>query len=333
MKILIVQTAFIGDVVLATPLIEAADMSFSGAEIHFLTIPYSAPVLKNNPKLERILTFEKRGGKGWGNSLKMVRQLKAEGYEIALVPHRSLRSAGMVRLAGIPRRIGFNTSSGRWLFSETVEYRKDLHEVKRNLSLLEMEEREIAPRIYPGEAERTEAERLLEEFGITDDFIAIAPGSIWETKRWLAEHYRSLIGLMREGGYPPVILIGGNGDVELCGEIAAGYSDYAFIAAGRLEPLASGALMARARLTISNDSAAGHLSAAAGGRVLAIFGATSPAFGFAPYGEGHIILEHPSLYCRPCRIHGSRRCPEKHFRCMKELSPEMVLEKIENALK
>jgi heptosyltransferase-2 len=156
----------------------------------------------------------------------------------------------------------------------------------------------------------------------------MAPGSIWETKKWPEEYYHKLCELLRKRKSPPIILVGSERERLLCQRIAVGLEDFVFNATGEFTPIECASLLKRAKCLITNDSAAGHLAAAMGTRVISIFGPTTPDFGFAPYGKDHIIIEHPNLYCRPCRIHGSKRCPEKHFRCMRELTPDQVLEKV-----
>ena len=328
MKTLILQTAFIGDVVLAEPLIEGIMEKYPGAEISFLTIPYSAPVLMNHPRLKEVLVFDKRGGNSLRNTREMVKTLKRRKFDLAIVPHRSLRSAAMVWMAGIPERIGFDRSAGKLLLTDRVEYRKDWHEVRRNLSLIGLADAEIAPRIYPGDKEMDKAEEFLRGAGIGGGFTAIAPGSIWETKKWPEEYYHDLCCLMEVRGMPPVVLTGGPKEVEVCQKVAAGSQGYVQIAAGKLNPLESAALISKAGVMIANDSAAGHIAAAVGTKVMSIFGPTVPDFGFAPYGKGNMVIGHPDLYCRPCRIHGSKECPEKHFRCMLEMKADRVLEEV-----
>ena len=318
--------------VLAEPLIEGIAQKYPGAEISFLTIPYSAPALGNHPRLKEALVFDKRGGNSLRNTLEMVKTLKRRRFELAVVPHRSLRSAAMVWLAGIPMRIGFDRSAGKLLLTHTHEYHKSWHEVKRNLSLLGLENATIAPRIYPGDKEMSRAEDFLRSAGIAGSFTAMAPGSIWETKKWPEQYYHELCASMKEKGLPPVVLTGGAKEIEVCRKVAEGLEGYVHIAAGELNPLESAALISRAAVMTANDSAAGHLAAAVGTPVVSIFGPTVPGFGFAPYGEGNAVIGHPDLYCRPCRIHGSRKCPEKHFRCMLEVKAETVLEEIEKVI-
>lgn len=332
MKALIVQTAYIGDVVLATPLIEAVSRRYPGIEISFLTIHYSAPILKNHPRLKEVIILEKRGTESNKSFLRIMKKLKREEFDLAITPHRSLRSALLVRLAGIPRRIGFDRSAGKWMFNDVVKYRKDYHEVKRNLSLIGMESAVITPAIFPGVDAQVAAGKILDAWRIRGTFIAIAPGSIWPTKRWPVEHYRESIGKLRAKGFPPVILVGARGERELCEMAGSGHSGYAFVSAGRLDPLESAALLKKAAVLIANDSAAGHIAAAVGTKVITIFGATAPSFGFAPYGGGHRIAELADLYCHPCKVHGSKKCPEGHFRCMRDLKPEMVIEMVEEII-
>ena len=322
-RILILQTAFIGDVILATPLIEGAKRNWPGVEVSFLTIPYSAPVLKHHPGLQEVFVFDKRGA--WKESWRAVRWMQERKFDLAIIPHRSLRSALLVTAAGIKNKIGFNRSAGWFMLSNRVKYRREWHEVKRNLSLIGLDKEDIAPKIYPGEMEISKAETFLTQNHIAETFLSIAPGSIWNTKKWPEEYYHDLCVILKGKDYPQVVLIGGPQEAEICKRVADGLEGFAVTAAGELNPLESAALIQRAQLMICNDSAAGHIASAVGTNVISIFGPTVPAFGFAPYGNDNIVIEHPDLYCRPCRIHGSEKCPEKHFKCMEEIDPEDVL--------
>jgi len=326
LRILIIQTAFLGDVILATPLIEGLKHLHPESRICFLTIPYSAPILKNHPGLEEIYIYDKRAG--WKENLRVLKWLKSRRFDQAIVPHRSLRSALLVFSAGIKQRIGFDRSAGKFLFTKTLQYRREWHEVKRNLYLIGLENNDIPPRIFTGDEEYTKADTFLKEKSVNNAFICIAPGSIWNTKKWPQEYYHDLCNILKNKGYPPVVLIGGKSERDICERVAGGMKDYAFIAAGRLNPLESAALIQKSKLMICNDSAAGHIAAAVGTKVISIFGPTDPVFGFAPYGENNIVIEHSDLYCRPCRIHGSKKCPQGHFKCMKEIIPETVFDKI-----
>ena len=104
------------------------------------------------------------------------------------------------------------------------------------------------------------------------------------------------------------------------------------VAAGRLTLLQSAELLRRCRVVVSNDSAPVHLAGGVGAPVIAIFGATSPAFGFAPRGPRDVVVETHGLPCRPCAIHGGDRCPERHFACMEKIHPFQVLEQVRQFL-
>jgi len=112
-SILVVQTAFAGDVVLVLPLLQLLHEKFPGSMITAVTIPAAEELLANHPAVGRVIVYDKRGAdKGPGGLIRMASRLRAAGIDVALIPHRSIRSALLCRLAGIPVRIGFDTSAG-----------------------------------------------------------------------------------------------------------------------------------------------------------------------------------------------------------------------------
>jgi heptosyltransferase-2 len=330
-RIAIVQTAFIGDVVLATPLAEAVKRALPEAEVTFVVIPATANLVEHHPHVDRVLVFDKRGSeRGIAGLRSLVRKLK--GLDIALIPHRSFRSAVAVFWAGVPIRVGFDNSAGAFLFTHTVPYQR-LHEVERNLSLLSplgVRTERLAPRIYPDEEDRRVVSSFLQEQP-RSPVVALAPGSIWPTKRWPLQYYRDLTRLLvhRLGTTP--VLVGSSEDRALCDEIAAGVDGQALNAAGRLTLRQSAELLRRCHVVVTNDSAPAHLSSAMGTPVVALFGPTIPEFGFAPYGEGHRIFER-ALPCRPCGWHGGKHCPTGTFECLRSISPAEVLAAVEEIL-
>ena len=174
--------------------------------------------------------------------------------------------------------------------------------------------------------------KKIDEFVASSDLqnekrlIAIAPGTIWNTKRWLKEQFAALARMLYQKGYA-IVLIGGPEDLVLCGQIQELAGDAKIVnASGRLPLLQSAELLRRCRLLVSNDSAPMHLGVAMRTPVVAIFGATVPAFGFAPYGAHDVIVETLGLPCRPCSIHGGEKCPIKTFVCMNNITAERVCE-------
>jgi heptosyltransferase-2 len=156
--------------------------------------------------------------------------------------------------------------------------------------------------------------------------IAIAPGTAWNTKRWPREHFARLAQMLSDAG-DRVVLIGGPEDAPLCREIAGAAGRAGVVdASGAFSVLGSAELIRRSALLVCNDSAPLHLAGAVGTPVLAIFGATTPAFGFGPIGPRDRVLETEGLACRPCSIHGGDRCPIGTFECMVRITPAMAFE-------
>jgi heptosyltransferase-2 len=326
-RILIVHTAFAGDVVLMLPLVQALKESLPGALMTVVTAPGTAGLLAGHPDVTEVIPYDKRGmQKGIGGMVRMAAELRRHSFDCALIPHRSLRSALVCRLAGIPVRIGFHTSAGRWFLTDRVRYDSSAHEIERNLALaaplgITGKGRPL-PRLFPSEEDRRIVDDVLGPVS-RGRMIAVAPGSLWATKRWPEERFRELVSLLAENR-KSVVLVGGEADVPLCGRIASGLGTSVVDASGRLSLLQSAELIRRCAAIVTNDSAPMHLAVAVGTPVVALFGATVPAFGFSPAGPRDRVVETPGLDCRPCAIHGGNRCPIGTFVCMLKIPSSRV---------
>ncbi len=324
-SLLVIQTAFIGDVLLVIPLLKAAKKFFPSARLSILVRPPGGNLLEPLPFLDEIIVYDKLGkDRGISALIKLTHILKDKNFDAALLPHRSFRSGYIAWRAGIPLRVGFDKGGGRIFHQRKVPYRKNIHEIERNLYLL----RNLGykgdppdPEVVCTEDDRQTVDHLLKGTG-TSPCIVLAPGSVWESKRWLPEYYTELGRKLHNAGYA-VLLIGGEQDRDLCAQIALQIGSGCLDLTGRTTLRQSVALLQRCDLLITNDSAPTHLGSAAGTRVLTLFGSTTPEFGFAPYGPKGRSLGI-ELDCRPCTDHGRHRCPEKHFRCMRDLSPDRV---------
>jgi len=331
MRIVIIQTAFIGDVILCTPLIEL--LAHRGHKVGFVVKPEAANILEGDPRITYLHIYDKRGSdSGIAGMVSTGRKLRSIQYDAALIPHRSVRSAFIACLARIGRRIGFSTGSGKVFLSDTVYYDKNAHEIIRNLSLaqpLNIEDEPPAPSLHISREDREAARRQFQEWNIggSDVVIGLGPGSQWFTKQWGMERFMRLAELLARDHRFKVVSFGGPAEIapgERIGRIDAGRI---FNAAGVFSLKQSAAAIERVRVVVTNDNGLMHLSAAAGTPVIALFGPTVPGFGFAPWGDRHTVLER-SLYCRPCSIHGTASCPEGHFRCMAEITPEEVVKTV-----
>jgi heptosyltransferase-2 len=334
-SILIVQTAFLGDVILTLPLAQALTREWPDSSITFVVLPGAASVLDGHPAVRDVITYDKkRSQRGLFAMLRLASGLRRRRFDVALVPHRSLRSALVVAAAGIPRRIGFDRSAGRMLLTDVVRYREDAHEIDRNLSLLaplgiRPPESRPRPELHPRPADSDAVDAVLHDHrqrvGDFDpgSMVGLAPGSVWKTKRWPAEKFLALARALRRSGYH-IVLVGGPEDRALCGIIAEDPAVTGLNAAGKLTPIQSAELARRCRVLVSNDSAPAHLAAGVGTPVVTIFGATVPSFGFAARGPRDRVIETPGLACRPCSIHGGHRCPIGTFVCMERIIPQAV---------
>jgi heptosyltransferase-2 len=337
-KILVIQTAFLGDVILTTPLIKVLKNEFKSYQIDFLTIPNSVNIVQNNPNINTIISFDKKeNDKGLKGLLILCKQLAAEKYEICLTPHKSLRSAILSYATGARYRIGFTRSAFKKAFTHLIEYNPNIHEIERNLSLLKalkIEYKRCLPEIFPSLEDKIYVDNRLKSsllYGNKKKLFAVAPGSIWPTKRWSIDSFKNTSKALEKHGYK-IVLIGSKQDRKVCTEIVEICSE-AVSHAGELTLRQTRYLLDFCAGLLTNDSAPLHLAMAASIPVFAIFGATVPEFGFAPFGPYSCIIENKYLACRPCGIHGGKKCPIKTFDCMHTIKPEMVTEKITNYFK
>ncbi|HNW59759.1 MAG TPA: lipopolysaccharide heptosyltransferase II [bacterium] len=330
-KILIIQTAFIGDVILVTPLLQACRDHFPDAVVDILVIPAAGTIVETHPALRRAILYDKRKSQaGWHGLITMARRLRREGYDLVLSPHRSLRSAFLAWRTRAAIRVGFDTSSGARLFTHRVVYDRSRHEVERNLSLLTalgIDPGWIPPQIFPTAADRAEVDWQLAGLdAVAAPLVAIAPGSIWATKRWPAASFRQLAERIAAAGWP-LVWIGGEDDRALCEQISQGMAGHQLNCAGRLTIRQSAELIRRAAVLVCNDSAPLHAASAVDMPTVAIFGPTVPEFGFGPCSSVAAIIQE-QLPCRPCSPHGGHKCPIGTHACMTGIPVERVFQEI-----
>lgn len=324
---LVVQTAFLGDVVLTTPLLGV--LAERHGPVDVVTTPAAAPLLETHPAVRRVIPYAKRGAdRGIAGLLRLGRALRAERYAFAYLPHRSLRSAALAVIARIPRRIGF-ADGWRLLYTGSRRRPASGHEIDRLLALADAPpHHQTVPTLGLTAADVAAVEAALRSGGIAGPFAALAPGSIWGSKRW--PHYGALAE--RIAGLADVVVVGGAEDAPLGEDITAAVgrsSGRGLNLCGRLSLRESAAVIWKAGVLVTNDSAPLHFAQAVGTPTVAIFGPTLPSFGFGPRGPRDRALGVDSLACRPCSAHGPARCPLGHHLCMQSLRVEDVLHAIE----
>ena len=328
MNILIIHTAFIGDIVLSTALISKVKEKYPDSDIYYLTTPLGKEILKNNPKIKEIIVYDKRGkDKGFGAFISFVRKIRKLKIDVCLTPHRYLRSSILTLMSGASIRVGYDIASLSFVFNKKIKYNKTKHEVEKLLSFIDDNTKRYKLEMYPSEKDKIKIDTLLKKLSNNKKIILIAPGSKWFTKRWPEEYFRILIQNLVKKDDLLIVITGGKEEKEIVLNLDSKVLDLR----GEISLLELAELIKRAILVVSNDSAPIHITSAfPDTRIVGIFGPTVKEFGFFPWSKNSKVFEIKGLYCRPCAIHGGNSCPEKHFRCMREITPDLIENEIYN---
>ena len=328
-KILIFQTAFLGDLILTSPLIKSVKKSFPEADVSLVVRKGFKSVFAKSPYLSEIIEFDKKG------ILRFASFLKSKNFDLVISPHRSHRTSLILFLSGIKRRIGFDKSGFAFLYTDIVKHRmeKGIHEIDRNLSLL------TPLKNYPLKVDNEpelpisseEAEKTVKKFNLEKPFIVLAPGSVWKTKAWLPENFAKVGDYFYKQGFQ-IVIVGSAKDIPYCQTTEESMKNKAKNLCSKTTLREFLSIIKSASLVISNDSSPVHAAVSFNTPVVEIYGSTVPDFGFFPYRNGTYVEPPVELPCRPCGIHGKKECPEKHFKCMKSITPEKVITAAESLI-
>ena len=310
---LIIQTAFIGDVILATGLIEKLHQHYPEASIDFLVRKGNEGLLIGHPFLRNVLIWNKKESK-LSNLFKVINQVKSNRYDCVVNVHRFASSGLITGLSGSKWKIGFDKNPLSFMLSKKVEHEiGNLHEVERNHLLIKdiTDDTSAKPKLYPSEKDFEKARPIQNE-----PYLCIAPTSVWFTKQFPAEKWIEFLKSVASAARK-IVLLGASSDHSVCESIRLASNNTNVVnAAGKLSFLESAALMKGAVMNFVNDSAPMHLASAMNAPVTAVFCSTVPSFGFGPLSDRSIIVEtKEKLECRPCGLHGFRACPKGHFKC------------------
>ncbi len=328
-KIGIINTAFIGDVLLSIFLCQAIKDKHPNSVIYFIASPKMIDLLSHSNAIDKVLPYDKHTKhKGIFGLRELIKKIKEEKIELIFAPHRSARTS-LITFFSKPRfSVSYNTSSLKFLYSKTVEYKFVYHEIERNLELLSVFEEFTFPLNLPKvefkfpETVQKKIVSLIENSFENKNYITIAPGSVWKTKQWKIDGFSFVAKELLKEGFR-VVLIGSGTDRLLCDEISR-FSG-ALNLAGETTLLESLFLIKHSRLLITNDSSPTHFASLMNTPCLTIYGPTIPEFGFYPRSQRSRIIQIPELECKPCSIHGYNHCPVKHHNCMNLIDEQDVL--------
>ena len=324
-KILIIQTAFIGDVVLATPLIEALKEAYPHARIDFLLRKGNESLLQGHPKIHKLLIWDKKQNK-IKNLFGIISAIRKEKYDAVFNVQRFFSSGLITALSGAKYTAGFDKNPLSFAFSKKLSHKiqedGSLHESERNLRLIEdfVESPKAVVKLYPSQEDYEKVATYKKE-----KYIVIAPASVWFTKQF--PDYKWADFIKHLDGDLKVYFLGAAPDKEMAEKIMReSECSFCLNLCGQLSMLESAALMQDAAMNYVNDSAPMHFASAVNARVCAVFCSTVPAFGFGPVSEQSFVVEtEEKLKCRPCGLHGKKSCPEGHFDCANKIKTTQLL--------
>lgn len=313
-KVLVIQTAFIGDVILATSLLENIHLQFPEAQIDFLVRKGNETLFHQHPFLNKILIWHKKEGK-YSSLWQLLQQIRSTKYDWVINLQRYGATGILTGFSKSPVKSGFDKNPFSFLFTHRVKHDFEVgkHEIHRNYNLLlpYTELPVVNPRLYPSASDLEQVAPYKQQ-----PYICMAPASVWFTKQYPEHKWVELIDAF-EGKYQ-IYILGAPSDAAMADRIIAQckYAQSTFKLTGKLSLLQSAALMKDSIMNYVNDSAPMHLCSAVDAPVTAIFCSTVPEFGYGPLSSAsHIVQVQENLDCRPCGIHGHKKCPKGHFKC------------------
>lgn len=323
-KILIIETAFIGDAVLSLALAEEIKRLRPDIEIHYLVAPASVSIMSHSPPVAFVHSFDKRGGDaGEAGINTIVDRLNRENFDAVFSVHESQRTAKVVSLLNTKYKIG---SASAMHLSPYLTHSYPLPTKGRRTERIT----ELA-RFFYKDINRSTLPKLVFDTSLlplvlrdTSNIVVLAPGSAWKTKKWVIDRFIDVGKELTKDGNT-VVVIGSDEDRYTGEQIVLNIGRSAYTFAGTLDIVSSGAIISHSKLVIGNDSAPIHIATACGVRTVQIMGPTVQDFGFVAPSELGIVVEQEGLWCRPCNSHGGDACPIYTHECMTDIASEMVL--------
>ena len=332
--IYIVQTAFLGDVVLTLPLCAALRDLFPGARIIFITTPLAAEFLRGLSVVDEVVAFDKRRDHRSISSLRaLASSIRADGPTVAIVPHKSLRSALFVQSLRADVVVTFKDALTRWIATHAVKYPVRAHDTDRHLALLQpllpLGSRipEVSS-LLPIDLRASDESNSINvwDANSTAPRIVLAPATVWPTKQWPVERMRDLAERCLHEGYQVVVI--GDASVRGCMDAIVGVNDQI----GKTTLRQAASIIAGADCVVANDSAPVHLASMQNVEAVVIFGPTIPEFGFGPLGVRSRVVQRNDLSCRPCSAHGGTSCPIRTHECMTGIDVDTVFAALQSTL-
>lgn len=314
---MVIQTAFLGDVILATSIVEKLHLSLPDCAIDFLLRKGNESLLENHPIINEVIVWNKHDKK-YDSLKRITKQVHQNKYDVVINLQRFASSGLITVFSGAKLKLGFAKNPLSFSFSQKFPHQigDGTHEIERNHQLIKSftDTTPAMPKLYPGNKDYL----AVEAYKATP-YVCMAPTSVWFTKQMPLVKWVELIGKISDRF--SIYLLGAPNDFDVCEAIKTQSKNNKVInLAGKLSLLESAALMQTAQMNYVNDSAPLHIASAMNAPTTAFFCSTVPKFGFGPLAKNSKTIEiKEKLSCRPCGLHGKIACPEGHFKCGLEI--------------
>lgn len=330
-KFLVIQTASIGDVVLATSLLEEIHYNYPQKKIDILVKKGNETLFEHHPFIGKVWVWNKKENK-YRNLINLIKNIRKSDYEILININRFFSSGLITAFSEAHQKIGFQKNPLSFFFDRRVEHiiseHKHIHEIERNFNLiseicLDDESEVLPPRLYPTPHSIEKVKQYKEK-----PYYTISPSSLWFTKQFHTEGWIELINNISKDNN--VYLLGAKSDIELCNKIKKEVTHpLCHNLAGKLSFLESVSLMDNAKMNFTNDSAPMHFCSSVNAPITSVFCSTVPAFGFTPLStNSKIVQTKEHLPCRPCGLHGHKECPKGHFKCSTTINIKELIHRL-----
>jgi lipopolysaccharide heptosyltransferase II len=330
-KILIIRLSSIGDIILTTPLLRSIRKTYPNASITYITKKQYAGLLADSPYISELISFDKT--EGFTGLRKIKHRLRDQHFDAYLDIHKNWRSR-FLRFGLGAKMI---TTYPKYIIRRAllIRFRINLYKHVRPVYLRYFEAARRLGVHYDGQGSEIHFPRAAMEkvtgilsslgYEFNTPLVVICPGATYFNKKWLPEGFVFTARQLMHEKSAFVIVHGGRDDMELCDDIVKQIGNGSYSLAGTLSLPESAALLKLSTLVIANDSGLLHLAQSQKRPVIGIYGPTTRELGFFPIEQNSTVVE-TSLPCRPCTPKGLNYCPKGHFRCMKDITPEMVVE-------
>ncbi len=343
---LYLQTAFLGDLLLAIPTLKHIRYWSPQSQILLVCRKGYGGMMQELGVCDEVIEVTK------SNKSELIGQLKDQEFHTIFCPHQSITSHKIVKALKAEQKVGYKKIWNGSFFDKRVVRNLIWPEAIRQLQLLaavyeklelNMEAFKQAPQGIPQWAEMSlnhfpwtenHLEKLASDklpgFKIDRPYICFAPGSVWPTKRWQADGFIRVATAFARENYQ-ILIIGAPDERELCDRVYKQIPN-SFSLAGHLSVSQSMMFLWKAKALVCNDSGAMHMASVVRCPTVSMFGPTVQELGYKPWNPQAVVVENNNLLCRPCGQHGSRACPIGTHSCMKSIKPQEVIDKVASIL-